>query len=248
MEIAVYKKLGLAAGVAHVFDVLLDGSQYGLSAESWVFMKHYEGTLFDLVEQTNYNTAPIVMLGMARDISSALAHMHAREICHADIKPENVLYERMPARACRYNFVLCDMDLALVADAGGFVDGMSLCRGTEAYGAPEIWSKQQWFVPISAVTPRDVWSLGVVLAGCVTGRMLWQQATEDDVFYADARRRGMRAFLEERLGARLRVWLPLLEATVCVDPAARVSAAALHRAVEHLDVVWHAAGADHAST
>ena len=68
-------------------------------------------------------------------MSSAIAHLHSRNICHRDLKPENVLLSSSEDQ----NPVLKLSDLGL----SKLVDETILKTfcGTEIYMAPEMWKK-----------------------------------------------------------------------------------------------------------
>jgi serine/threonine-protein kinase len=91
-------------------------------------------------------------------IAAAVAAAHARGIVHRDVTPANVMVTRSGAK-------LIDFGLSALRGSPE-VDPDGSLRGTPAYVAPERLDGQ-------AVGPAaDVYSLGVVLAQCLTGR-LW---------------------------------------------------------------------------
>lgn len=72
---------------------------------------------------------------LARDIARALAHLHAAEVVHRDIKADNVLLDDS------WRCVLADYGFARKARMGVAV-AMTMC-GTDEYMAPEIlWGEQ----------------------------------------------------------------------------------------------------------
>ena len=75
--------------------------------------------------------APLARLAprLAADLLGAVAHLHAHEIVHSDLKPANLLLDRR----CRLQ--LCDLGAAArIADGGG----RSTLVGSPAYLAPEV--------------------------------------------------------------------------------------------------------------
>ncbi|HEX6359412.1 serine/threonine-protein kinase [Actinophytocola sp.] len=114
---------------------------------------------------------PVRTVHLAHSVASALDHAHTAGVVHRDVKPSNILVDRRTGQV-----LLCDFGIAA---AGRRV-------GTPGYVAPEL-------IPIDKAAPvdprADVYSLGVVLYECLTGRpphehtdaaeLLWAQLHED---------------------------------------------------------------------
>ncbi len=107
---------------------------------------------------------------IVREVASALDFAHAAGVLHLDVKPSNVLVDEETGRV-----LLCDFGIAAPV--------LGRRVGTPGYVAPELVSGNQ-------AGPRaDVYSLGVVLYQCLTGRpphdhqdageLLWAQVHED---------------------------------------------------------------------
>ncbi|MCP4446883.1 MAG: GAF domain-containing protein [Myxococcales bacterium] len=86
-----------------------------------------------------------LLLDLAASLSLALGHLHAQDLAHGDIKPENML---CPTKGEQL-VVLLDLGLARSMGPGD-------CRGTPAYMAPEALTGHQ-----DALT--DLYSLGMSL-------------------------------------------------------------------------------------
>ena len=169
-----------------------------ISASHCILLKRYDGTLLDVLVHHKYHVPHCLIFYMLHDISLALAQMHKQGIWHADVKPENVFV------ACtnyRFDFVLGDMDLALIADSAGFVPAARLIRGTKEFAAPETWTpvSANPYVRIQTVVSRDVWSLGMVLLYMLASEfyfdalltrelpwVLWDVSDERDRLYGEA--------------------------------------------------------------
>jgi serine/threonine protein kinase len=89
-------------------------------------------------------------------VVSALAFVHAKRVVICDIKPENVLIRRSGGMEH-----IAIADLGLVHNGGVNIDSHV---GTAAYLAPEALQKGV------ASTPRDMWALGALLFGVLSGR------------------------------------------------------------------------------
>ena len=94
-------------------------------------------------------------------LARALAYVHGRGIVHRDVKPSNILMGADGAAR------LGDFGIARLTDASTLtLAGTTL--GTAAYMAPEQLEDHQ-------VGPAaDVWSLGIVLLECLTGRRVYE--------------------------------------------------------------------------
>ncbi|HEY3610329.1 MAG TPA: protein kinase [Pseudonocardiaceae bacterium] len=101
--------------------------------------------------------APEAMALGAR-LAAALAHVHANDVVHRDVKPSNIVLD---AQALPH---LADFGIALLLDAARMT-GSNEILGTAAYLAPE----QILGDPVGA--SADVYSLGLVLLECLTGEL-----------------------------------------------------------------------------
>jgi len=99
-------------------------------------------------------------LSLLLPLCGALACAHDRGILHCDLKPENIMVQRVHQRTLQAK--LLDFGIARQTASAAAVD---LVYGTPGYVAPEQASGAQ-------ATPRsDVWALGVVAFRCLSGRL-----------------------------------------------------------------------------
>lgn len=117
------------------------------------------GELFDYILQKKRLDEPTAAL-VFKQIVSAISYCHSMGIAHRDLKPENILIDKFPK--------------VLVSDFGlcGYLKEsklMSTFVGSPIYTAPECLMSQEYDGRLS-----DIWSLGVILFGMVTGEHPWK--------------------------------------------------------------------------
>ena len=113
------------------------------------------GQVFDrLAECGQYSESRASNL--VRQVGTALLHVHDSNVCHRDVKPENLVFE-----TCREdsNVLLCDFGVSMPLN-NGLLRGQ---RGTQSYMAPEMLNDQAYGKEV------DMWSLGVILYSLLSG-------------------------------------------------------------------------------
>ncbi len=141
-------------GLVRLFDTGLEADQ------AYLVMELVKGaTLADSLRNGPLGAVPAAVLG-AR-LADALACVHAHGIVHRDVKPSNILLTEDG------DGKLGDFGIARLVDSTTLtLAGTTL--GTAAYMAPEQLDDHQ--VGPSA----DIWSLGIVLLECLTGRRVYE--------------------------------------------------------------------------
>lgn len=127
---------------------------------AWIAMERLHG--HDLRERlTSKALTPREAVTVAAGVCEALVHAHARGVVHRDIKPRNVFLCEGDLTRVK----LLDFGLARRTD-GDAITVSGVLVGTLAYASPE-----QVRGASDVGTAADVWSLGVTLYECLTGRL-----------------------------------------------------------------------------
>jgi hypothetical protein len=98
---------------------------------------------------------------IVREIATALSTAHNQNLVHRDVKPANIMLDVVTGRA-----KLTDFGLARDEDAATRITLDGVIAGTPAYMSPE-----QITTPNEVDARSDVYSLGVVLYECLSGRV-----------------------------------------------------------------------------
>ncbi len=147
---------------------------------------------------------------MGRGLALALAHIHAKQSIHRDVKPENVL---------RVNGSWKLGDFGLVRAVEGAQMSASGAKGTLRYMAPEALTNE-----ITSAT--DVYALGVTLLRCLTGSYAHEGETEGE-FIANLMNKPPQVSSEVPVS-----WRPVLDGCLNRDPQRRWTAAQLAQQLE----------------
>jgi len=130
----------------------------------------YEGgELFDrIVEMGSFQERDAAEC--AEQMLQALIYTHSKNICHRDVKPENLLFA---SHAQNAPLVLIDFGMARQFKPGVTPLMSTLC-GSMSYVAPEVLDRRYSHM-------CDAWSAGVVLHIMLSGRTPFGDGTEDEI-------------------------------------------------------------------
>ena len=115
-----------------------------------------------------------IAVRICAEVAAALAAAHAEHVVHRDIKPANIMLT--PAGAKVLDFGIA----AAVGSRDPDPDGPVM--GTPAYVAPER------FEGLPATPASDMYSLGVLLYHCLSGRLPWQAPNHPELVAAQRHR------------------------------------------------------------
>jgi serine/threonine-protein kinase len=158
--------------VVRVFDVgtLEDGAPY-------IVMEYLEGQTLRGVLDERGRLGLSVAVEYALQVCEALAEAHGRGIVHRDIKPANLHLAPEPDGGT----TLRVLDFGISMARG--LDPSAAAHGTDAFvGSPYYVSPEQLVRARDVDSRTDVWSLGVVLHECVTGKVPFSAETRRELW------------------------------------------------------------------
>lgn len=126
---------------------------------SWFAMELVRGQTLEQRVQDEGALAPDEVLRIGRALAGALAHAHAHEIVHRDVKPANVMLEAEGGRPR-----LLDLGLARRAE------DPRLTRDSGTLGTPQYMAPEQARDPSKAAAAADVFALGATLWTSLAGK------------------------------------------------------------------------------
>ena len=149
---------------------------------------------------------------MARDLASALAHMHARGVAHRDVKPENLC-------VASDNTVRL-VDFGLAHDSAYRPESRRV--GTTCYMAPETLLREARDVADLDLFAVDAWAFGITVFCMLTGRFPWQSASTQSYEFVHFARHGEPSQNQAKHWARMPPFFrTLVENLLCVAPEDR---------------------------
>jgi hypothetical protein len=176
------------------------------NGDAYLVLELLDGaTLRQLLDRGPLHPARVARIGV--ETAGALDYIHRRGIVHRDIKPSNLMLDE------RGSVKLADFGIARLL-GGTAITTSHDPIGTMAYIAPEQLDGD------TIGPPADIYSLGLVLIECLTGRRVF----DGPPAVAGAARLSRDPHIPTDLPGP---WPATLRAMTARDPAARPSAAAL---------------------
>jgi len=126
--------------------------QYGEDEESGYIFTPFlsSGTLYDYIESKKSGVAELEALEILQQIIAGVGVIHDANIVHADLKPENLMYDPKEK-----TITIFDFGLRLEMNPDKTVRE---CCGSPLYMAPEVLLRQ----PTHNGILSDIWSLGIL--------------------------------------------------------------------------------------
>ncbi|XP_076272316.1 serine/threonine-protein kinase meng-po-like isoform X1 [Rhynchophorus ferrugineus] len=159
--------LGVHRNIITAYDVAFE------TAGFYVFSQEY-APLGDLTSNVSERgIGELHTKRVAKQLASALEHMHSRDLVHRDVKLDNILVFKSDFSRIK----LCDFGETRRV-------GSVVLRRNEwlPYAAPEILEIAT-DGNYKCNTSHDVWQFGIVIFVCLTGCLPWQKAAQDDPRY-----------------------------------------------------------------
>jgi serine/threonine protein kinase len=121
----------------------------------------------------NYGSLDInTVIRLAHHMTEALDAIHAKAVVHRDVKPENIMYRRLPNG--EIHFLLTDFGIAKLREQSDTITVTGSSMLTYDYASPEQFNQSK-----TVSTPTDYYSLGVVLYECLTGAVPFEYEQDD---------------------------------------------------------------------
>ena len=109
------------------------------------------------------------LIHITREMVTALTYLNNRNICHRDLKPDNILYDHISEK-----IKIIDFGISKKTFSRGQRRDMLTVIGTHFYMAPEI------FIGGGYDESVDLWSLGVIVFNLVTGKTPFESEYHSD--------------------------------------------------------------------
>jgi serine/threonine protein kinase len=129
--------------------------------EIGLVMPVYDGSLRSY---RSNNSSNLLKLKYCYQATAAVAYLHSRDVIHRDLKPDNILYDKVKDQIAVTDF---GISRALGCPySGGFTREVF----TMWYRPPELFADEDYYYP------GDIWSLGLIMYYIITGRDLFGEA------------------------------------------------------------------------
>lgn len=171
-------EIGMLASLAHsglvtLFDAGNDESD-PLNPRSYLVMELIPGSdLRNTLDRGALSSDDVRHIGA--DLADALHYIHEQGVVHRDVKPANILLAHTPGNDTRPHPKLTDFGIARLVD-GARLTATSFTLGSAGYLSPEQARGEE------VGPPSDVYSLGLVLLECATGKRVFLGKGQEAAF------------------------------------------------------------------
>ncbi len=160
----------ILAGLSHAHIVACHQAGTTPSGDCYLAMEFIDGPNLRSWVEREGPLPERAALEVARDIACALEHAHGQGIIHRDVKPENVLLQKMerPPAGTAFPFVAKLVDLGLARPDHGSQDTRLTVEGS-VMGTPSTMAPEQFDAPDDVDFRADIYGLGCVLYFALAG-------------------------------------------------------------------------------
>eukprot|EP01088_Endostelium_zonatum_P015504 TRINITY_DN3836_c0_g1_i1.p1 TRINITY_DN3836_c0_g1~~TRINITY_DN3836_c0_g1_i1.p1 ORF type:complete len:678 (-),score=150.23 TRINITY_DN3836_c0_g1_i1:6-2039(-) len=126
-----------------------------------IIMEYMErGSLYNVIHDKTFSLSWKIMRSILMDAARGMAYLHNSEppVIHRDLKSHNLLVDK------NWKCKVCDFGLAKMKVATGANSNTMTSCGTPAWTAPEVLRNEKY------TEKCDVYSFGILVWECVTGR------------------------------------------------------------------------------
>ncbi len=107
--------------------------------ETWIFMEYLPNGNINTFSMRHYNEFQSLVGDWMLQMLRGLSYLHSKEICHRNIKPENILIQLEGSKVVK----LTDFGLAKLSDLTDSTIATNIMKaGAEKYMAPELFIKK----------------------------------------------------------------------------------------------------------
>ena len=176
--------------MVHIIDVICvpDSRTHFPFSSILMLMELCNGDLIDLGEISGDFIGPEVCRKWMRDITNALLYMHSRNAVHLDIKPDNIMFQRVKDQPDltkdvlmreypTMTFKLADFGFCEIYDS----DETAVTTkdaGTRDFQSPKLKQRKVRRAGVKS-KPCDIYSLGMTLAYCLMPDPAFDQLLKD---------------------------------------------------------------------
>ena len=131
-----------------------------------------KGNLYLYLKQQKYFLSERHAKVIFKKIVKAIESCHSKNICHFDIKPGNIVFNK------NFEPIIIDFGLAdIYKESNSELIAFTNGRGTDNYKSPEMWGTNPFYG-----VKCDIFSLGVLLFNLVTKKIGFYKS-KDDPYY-----------------------------------------------------------------
>ena len=145
----------------------------------YIVMEHLEGHDFNHLIETRGRFSVTETVASIVQACEALAEAHAMGVVHRDLKPSNLFLTQRPDD--RWFVKVLDFGIAKIHEECG---GQGITTTSDVFGTPSYMSPEQIRSAKQVDARTDIWSLGLILAECLTGKAVYRGPTKFGILTA----------------------------------------------------------------